>query len=142
MKKRYIALLLCAFLLATSFICIGYAALTDILNVTGTGSLTKPHGLYISKVEYITSNNAKAESQEPVAPTNVRNSVTVSARNATVTYAITVTNDTDITYWYLGPTAYDKYGNNVLIGAANGITISTKPTCKVVHGMTGEGVFP
>ena len=126
MKKRYVALLLCAFLLATSFICVGYAALTDNISVSGTGSLTKQHGLYISAVEYISSNNAKAVSQDIVMPTNVKNSVTASSRNATVTYAITVTNDTDITYWYLGATAYDKYGNNALIGAANGISISTK----------------
>ena len=59
-------------------------------------------------------------------PTNYSLSVRPSNTNATVTYRVTIHNNTDITYWYLGQTALKEYGSNLLIGQQNGITVITK----------------
>lgn len=46
--------------------------------------------------------------------------------NATVTYKVTLYNNTDVVYWYLGASWKDNVGSNALIDEARGITILVK----------------
>ena len=83
---------------------------------------TKPTayvGIYIKNIEEVNNNDNVSASYS--LPTNVS---TTSNGSTTVTYKITVHNNTDVTYWYIGQ-SYDKSElNNSLIG--NGITVVTK----------------
>ena len=110
------------------FSCIGYAAISDNLMVEGVLSLTptKPQGIYISEVEAISFSGMDEPTQSVVLPTNLNSSFSVDNVNASVTYKITVRNETDMTYWYLGPKTVEASGNNNLINVTNGIVITTK----------------
>ena len=59
-------------------------------------------------------------------PTTFNTSVNATQRGTTVTYRITVYNNTDVHQWYLGPQIDPAYGSNALIDASNGIFITTK----------------
>ena len=81
-------------------------------------------GLYITDVTIQTSSGVGVIATEYILPTQLKTNVSMTGRNATITYKITVRNDTDMTYWYLGP-VYDRSVNsNGLIG--NGVTITTR----------------
>lgn len=119
--------MLCIILLSTLFLGIGYAAVTTKLSVDGVEELKEPeYGLYISEISVVSQSGVSSVSGEIQLPTGLRSAVSVSAQNASVTYAVTVCNETEITYWYQGCTAFDKYGQNSLVGVTNGIFISTK----------------
>ncbi len=127
MKNHGLALFLCTLFLATSFLGAGYASLNDELTVSGEGVAKAPEpALYITSVAVVSQRGASSEGCSYILPTNLQTEVAVSSVGATVTYEITVYNDTDITYWYLGPTAYDKFGQNSLVGATNGVSLVSK----------------
>ena len=126
MKRSHVALMLCILLLSTMFLGIGYASLATTLSVTGTEKLEKPPEIYISNVAVVAQSRVSSVDVQKVMPTNLRSSVTLSGQNATVTYEVTVQNNSEITYWYLGATSFEEYGQNDLIGATNGIFITTK----------------
>lgn len=83
---------------------------------------TKPTakvGIYIKNIEEVNKNDNVSASY--TFPTNVS---TTSNGSTTVTYKITVHNNTDVTYWYIGQYYDSDKLNNSLI--ENGITVVTK----------------
>lgn len=115
-------------LLGVLFIGVGYAALTGSLTVTGSASYREvPYeGIYISHVTVEAASGVTVSEFDYSKPTNLHTVFDVSRSGATVTFAVTVTNNSDITYWYRECGAYDTYASNGLIGQANGIAIVTK----------------
>ena len=129
MKKSVkIALAISLYILAFAFITVGYAAISSNIKIDGTleSEASEYKGVYISEVRYISGSNASNNSFEIHLPTNLRTSAKVSRANSSVTYEITVHNNTDVTYWYLGIDYLKDYGYNSEIGKGNGITITTK----------------
>lgn len=113
------------------FICIGYAKLTDKFDISANidGITPKPYkGVYIVDARVTKSTNISSSSFDYIKPTNLKNILHVSSVGATITYEITVHNNSDMTYWYLGPKTFAEYESNNLINATNGITIQTKDT--------------
>ena len=82
--------------------------------------------LHITAVEMVTVQNASNVNASFTHPTYVSTTVDSKQTNATVTYKVTVYNNTDVTYWYLGPSWNSANLSNNLIGASNGITVTTK----------------
>ena len=109
-------------------IMIGYAAVADTLVVSGHVEYKeKPYeGIYISNVAVVSQSGATSTDFEYVKPTSLKTTVNATSRNATVTYEITVHNNTDITYWYLGVESFKTYGSNSLLGTSNGVFVATK----------------
>ncbi len=125
MKKAIIALfLVCSF----AFVLIGYAALTGELSVGGSVSASAPpKGIFIINVEVVAAQNVTDAGSEYTTPTTLR-SVVNATGGGSITYKITVENNSDVTYWYR-ETAYlsDLAGtDNALLGTANGITVTVK----------------
>lgn len=127
-KKIHAVFLALAMMLMTVFICFGYAALTDNLSVTGSAEAEgKPfQGVYIKEVTLMNATNVISTENEFILPTNHSTTVNVGRANGTVTYKITVHNNTDVTYWYIGPRCTNDYGQNSLVAQNNGISIITK----------------
>ena len=102
--------------------------MADTLTVSGAVNYSeKPYeGIYISNVSVVSQSGATSMELEYIKPTNLQTTVNATSRNATVTYEITVHNNTDITYWFLGVDSFEKYGSNSLVGATNGIFVTTK----------------
>ena len=119
-----------AICISLSFLClftlIGYAKLSRPLYLEGNADIDppEPKGLFISAVEIYSMSGVSSAEESITLPTSIQSKLNVSARNATVTYKITVSNKTDLTYWYLG-TKYEKDGSNALINTTGGITITT-----------------
>jgi len=128
MKRIHGILVSVAVVFMAFFIFFGYAALTDNLTLSGIVNVEgKPYkGVYIKSVELAGTSNAANKGHDFVLPTNVTNTVDAERTGGTVTYKVTVHNNTDVTYWYIGPQYTGDYENNNLIGAYNGITITTK----------------
>lgn len=114
-------------IISSLIISVGYAAYSTTLHITGETSATPApfKGVYIYDVQVVPSGSAKSNSYEYIHPTTLKTDVEASS-NSTITYEITVHNNTDATYWYLGMDLSEKYGNNTSIGGYNGITITTK----------------
>lgn len=128
MKKSQTVLLTALLLFMTFFICIGYANLSDILNITGSVDVEgKPFkGVYIKSVNIERISNVSSLSNDFVLPTNHEIETDPLSSGGSITYKITVYNNTDITYWYIGAKYTKDYGQNSLIGANGGISITTK----------------
>ena len=127
-RRIHGVILASAILLMTAFMCFGYAAISDTLSVSGTADVDgKPFkGVYIKSVSVVQATNIVSTSDEYVLPTNHKTAVEVRRSGGTITYKITVHNNTDVTYWYVGPRCTDDYGQNSLVAKTNGITITTK----------------
>ena len=82
--------------------------------------------LHITAVSLMSSNNASSVDVTFAHPTYITSTATSRQTNGTVTYKVTVFNNTGVTYWYLGPSWADDVGANGLIGTANGISVTTK----------------
>lgn len=81
--------------------------------------------LYISAVEQYASDGFSEPLQYSHSlPTNLRTRGTVQSRGSSVTYKVTVFNNTDTTYWYIGQ-KHSGHGTNGLI-TEGGITVRTK----------------
>lgn len=106
----------------------GYAAVSDTLNISGTASFkAQPYeGVYISDVSLVSTNGLTSVNYDYYKPTNMASVVRVASSGATITYKVTVHNNTDVTYWYIGPDWIDEFESNALIGFSGGITITTK----------------
>ena len=128
MKRGFTLIMTAVLLCMTVFMAIGYAALSDNLSVTGTVEVEgKPYkGVYITKVEFVGSSYASCSENTFELPTNHITTADASRGGGSVTYRITVFNNTDVTYWYIGPRMTTSYGQNSLVGSGNGITITTK----------------
>lgn len=128
MKRFHGVLLSFSAILMACFIAVGYAALTDNLTVTGNISVMgKPFkGVYIKSVEVMNTSSATSLDCDFILPTNHKATVDALQSGGSVTYKITVHNNTDITYWYIGPQCTNDYGSNSLVGVSNGVGIITK----------------
>ena len=110
----------------TALLSIGYSAVADNLHLSGSASVTPaPYkGVYIKSVERVTTNYATSVVNDYTMPTNHQTSVYPNGNGGTVTYKITVYNNTELTYWYAGERYESTYEQNALIG--NGVNIVTK----------------
>ena len=125
-----------------AFLCIfssvGYASMTDSMNVDGTAEIDIPYGLFITAVEVADKPAPSNLNTTRSTVTFVQYSTTVdstirAAKSGTatsVTYKITVLNNTNLTYSYrriyyqTNLTGYD--GNNYIATADNRSKISVK----------------
>ena len=117
-------------LFAVIFLCVGYAAITGSLAVTGTASYKEvPYdGVVITNVRYHTSNGLELLEHSFTKPTNLQLTVDVAGSNASITFEVTVRNQSDATQWFQSVGAFPDYGSNHLIDVRNGVTITTKDT--------------
>ena len=100
---------------------------TDNFNVVlNEMTFAPPETLYITAVELLSTQNATSLSVDFAHPTYLESTIQSKQTNCNVTYKVTVYNNTNVTYWYLGPSWEDETGANDLIGGANAITITTK----------------
>ncbi|MBE6667822.1 MAG: hypothetical protein E7607_05900 [Ruminococcaceae bacterium] len=106
------------------FSCLGFATLTDTLSISGNAAATPPNAVFITDATVVNT-NVSSESHEVVFPTNLQSNIR-GARNNSVTYMITVKNNTSYKYAYSGIDYVTDaaYNGNSYIG--NGITITTK----------------
>ena len=82
--------------------------------------------LQIVAVSLISTNNASSTNVGFTHPTYLDSTINSRQTSATVTYKVTVWNNTAVTYWYLGLTWEQGIGANDMIGVSRGITITTK----------------
>ena len=129
MTKRLhgIVLTIVLFIMVT-MISVGYAVLTDTLNVSGeVFAEGKPYrGVYIKAVEVVSTNSADNIYTGYILPTNHEVIADASRSGGSVTYKITVHNNTDVTYWYVGAQCVPEQNQNSLISANGGISVITK----------------
>ena len=86
-----------------------------------------PEGVYITAVEvYSVSNNRTQADISFTLPTDFSANVTVPQASVTVTYKITVFNNTDLHQWYIGTDIDTSYGSNSKFYTTNGISMTTK----------------
>ena len=122
------------FSFSTLFLCIGHAAISGSLLVSGTAQAEPPPGIYIVEEIVTGVNRATAISQSHVSQsTTIMNKVnkTSSSSSGTVTYKITVWNNTPYVYAYSG-VEYEKnvtgYNGNSYLGSAGNSRISISTT--------------
>jgi len=125
--------------------CIGYAALTDTLTIWGKADITIPEGLFIVDMSVNGSSNMDRNVFEFLPySTTVDNSLSRSRNTGSVTYKITVLNNTKRTYAYRGlyyqPTLSGYNGNSYVSETNNrskiGVTTSFPDGIKVAPGET------
>ncbi len=118
-KKRYVALFLCVFLLSSLFLCVGYAALTDTLLLSGTASATPGAYVYISKTELRSGSATDIAKSGTVLSSRV--TLDNSASSQTV-IRVTLKNNTEYPYTFNGITyteGPDTYDNTAISVSAN-----------------------
>ena len=143
---RWSKRLLCiAFSFMFVFMAIGYAELVDTLEINGISNLTEPQGLYISHIEVVgNEGNTTAVDQTALLYTDVLSTINVGDYNAggwvykdgrwqwveatinTVTYKITVKNNTRYKYAYRGIVYEASLNDNGYLQNGNALTIVTK----------------
>ena len=139
--KWWTKLLLSAVLtVMVSFTAIGYARLSDPLRIDGeAGAKYKPFkGVYIKSVEVVDTVGATEVAGGYVLPTNHTVTVDAAQTNGSVTYKMTVHNNSDVTYWYIGTRYTADYGSNALLDTENGIRIVTKDQLSDSYGSFNE----
>lgn len=107
------------------FIATGFAALSDILTMTGTATVDIPSGIYIIAMERTSTSRLDMDYTNYYSySTTLESSLSKSERNraGTVTYKITVFNNTQYEYAYRDIYYQEGLQSNNTIG--NGITIS------------------
>lgn len=83
-------------------------------------------GVYIKTVEVFSKDRTDVKAYNYATPTIHTATVVPSASGASVTYKITLHNNTDINYWYIGKSHSADYGQNALIDASQGISLTLK----------------
>lgn len=128
MKSSHKILVMLSFVFMTCFLCFGYAALTSTLEVEGTANAkpAKYDGVYIKSVEVYSTSGATCLENGFILPTSHSATADAIRSGASVTYKITVHNNTDVTYWYIGQKIPEAYEQNSLVGTGGGITVITK----------------
>lgn len=104
MKKWTKTLIVTVFSFVVLFTCIGYAAVSDIMDITGTAETYVPDGVFITKAE-ISGNieaNLSASSVNKLFSTTLDSSVSLSESNGNseLTFAVTFYNNSDTSYIY------------------------------------------
>ena len=123
-KKIVIFTTLLLFML---FINVGYASLTRSMNIGGTLQAIKQpvkSELYISNVTLEQDSNVTVSSYKYYDPTILQTSYDNLKNQCVVVYKVTITNDSNKTYWYDSIKYLKDDLSNIYID--NGITIVTK----------------
>lgn len=90
-------------------------------------SYEPPEVVYITNVEMVAQGDPLVDlSYDFEFPTDLQFQVFNWSSGSSMTFKVTVYNNTDVTYWYVGPKISADYGNNNLFGASGGISIVTK----------------
>ncbi len=127
------------------FIATGFAALSDILTMTGSATIDIPSGIYIIAMQRTSTTRMDADYANYYSySTTLESSLskTERYRTGTVTYKITVFNNTQYEYAYRDVYYQEGLQSNDTIG--NGITIScsldsaTAANKKIAPGATKE----
>ena len=107
---------------------IGYASVADEFFISGDTKVEgKPfEGVYIADAGVYYENLAKNVSFSFYNPTNFTATADPTVVGGSITYRITLHNNTDVTYWFVKQEFYPEYESNSLIGQTDGITIVTK----------------
>jgi len=134
MKTGIKLVIILALSFSFAFSCIGYAQLSNLVAIDGAVNVTPPEGLYIISCKPVgTPSNATVSDTYEVRPTNMATTVTRTGSSwlstGSVTYEITVFNNTDYRYTYAGiqvDKSNSQYNGNSLVNANRGITITTK----------------
>ena len=128
MKKHRGAWLIAVLVCMVLLIGVGYAKLTDTLSLSGEVNVEgKPFkGIYISDVVLVSSSGISDNTYSYIKPTNLQTTVTATNSKATVTYKVTVHNNSDITYWYINQVLLSGYDSNNLVNKSGGITVTTR----------------
>lgn len=128
MKKWRWAVVLCTFLLAISFLGVGYAALNDELTVNGQGTAKVPKIVYISAVT-VSSGTATDITR---SGTLLSSKVTLgSSGSAQTVLRVTVKNNTDYPYVFNGitytegPETYDNTAITVSASIKKGVQVAS-----------------
>ena len=101
------------------------APMTDKL-ATHVNKFQEYKGVYIKDVEVISASGVKVVDYGFNLPTTHTAIINPSSSSATITYKVTLHNNTDSNYWYVGREHPASEGQNGLIDANNGITIILK----------------
>lgn len=106
------------------FISIGYAELSDTLRVVGDAEVEIPYGLFIVDAKVRGQNNVDHHSHEYLSYTTTLDSLIdrKSSGEGSVTYTITVLNNTKLTYSYRGlyyQTGLADYNGNSYVSTSN-----------------------
>ena len=117
-----------ALLFACLFVNVGYAALVRDFKVEGTIDADPPanYDIYISSSEMVSKGNITSISYSHENPLNFINKVDILSSNQSITYKLTITNESSHTYWFDEVQFVKDVSNNSQIGQNNGITILTK----------------
>ena len=109
-------------------ISIGYAQLVDNLSISGELFVEgkEYEGVYITAIELVDSRNASEISSKFILPTNVSLMSDPRSNGGSLTYKVTVYNNTNVTHWYLQQEFDRNFESNGLIGTNGGITVVTK----------------
>lgn len=100
---------------------------SDVMNV-GLKEFTfaPKETLHITAISLTSTSNASNVAVSFTHPTYISSTVDSRQTGSSVTYKVTLYNNTGVTYWYLGPSWTGNATSNSLIGVSNGITITTK----------------
>ena len=125
-KKRNIKLVINFFIMASiiisiGFLTIGYASITSTnLNVGVTVSTTAYRDIFISNVEYLSDNGADITNSkiEDYVGTMLHSNIALSTTdiNSTISYTVTIVNNSDATKEFSGVTYGDEFYSNKNIG--------------------------
>lgn len=123
-KSIYSVVLIIVMLLMTCFIGIGYAALTTDLSVQGEINLQVPDGLFITNIEVVDGSKKNMDHNEySYASHSTTVNTIVSRENngsaGSVTYKITVLNNTKYHYAYRGLYYTNDYEHNSYVSTGN-----------------------
>ena len=98
------------------FTTVGYASFSAQMNVSGLAKLDVPYGLFITKVSTIGAANVDSNTVKYLDfSTTVDSTINRKSGTGTVTYSITVLNNTNLVYSYRGlyyQTTLDGYNGN------------------------------
>lgn len=132
------------------FTCVGYASLSDILMVNGSAKANIPSGLFITSVSTMGSSKVdmtKSSVEHLEYTTTVDSTIKKNSNNAgSVTYTITVLNNTNLTYSYRKlyyQTNLNGYnGNNSIATSPNRNKISVECSLEKETSADAKKVAP
>jgi len=143
MTKRMLIVLCIALSFMCAFISVGYAALTDTFNIMGHAEIEIPYGLFITSIEPLSDSNL-----DVMDVSHVQYSTTVECSlskvysyygtNGSVTYEITVFNNTTREYAFRALYYQDGTYNNNMIENYNG----SNSIGVITHFPNGKKVAP
>lgn len=115
-KKNYSVIISIIILISTLFMSIGYSSINSItLDITGTASATAQSGVFITNVEYMSNNGANTSSStinnyyKTVLDSTI---VLGNSSSSNITYNITLYNNSNEDYAFIGTVYADNFYDN------------------------------